>query len=266
MAIPKTVLIRVLLIITLLSAAAMLFVPPIVQDSRYHQFADQRTILGIPNFYNVITNLAFLWVGFMAVYKLYKAQLKIMAAVQQSYTIFFIAIACIAFGSAYYHWQPNNSSLVWDRVPITIAFMSLFSFTLAETVSCRLGRMVLFPLLFTGILSVACWYWGEIHGSGDLRLYALVQFLPLLLLLLLLLLGQPVFNSQAGYWYLLTAYVLAKLAEHFDVTIFQLTSGMVGGHALKHLLSAAGLYVLLVFFEKRSSKNVFISSIQHQQK
>ena len=114
----------------------------------------------------------------MAVYKLYKAQLKIMAAAQQSYTIFFIAIACIAFGSAYYHWQPNNSSLVWDRVPITIAFMSLFSFALAETVSCRLGRMVLFPLLFTGILSVACWYWGEIHGSGDLRLYALVQFLP----------------------------------------------------------------------------------------
>jgi hypothetical protein len=46
-----------------ISLAALLLLPPILQDKSYHQFADQRTMLGIPNFWNVISNLPFLAVG-----------------------------------------------------------------------------------------------------------------------------------------------------------------------------------------------------------
>ena len=36
------------------SLGEMLLLPPMTQDESYHQFADQRTILGIPNFWNVV--------------------------------------------------------------------------------------------------------------------------------------------------------------------------------------------------------------------
>ena len=45
------------------SLGGLLLVPPILQDQSYHQFADQRTILGVPNFWNVVSNLPFLAVG-----------------------------------------------------------------------------------------------------------------------------------------------------------------------------------------------------------
>jgi hypothetical protein len=251
MSIPKPVLSFTLVLISLLATVMLLFFPPIKQDISYHQFADQRTILTIPNFWNVITNVAFLWVGVVALYKLYKKRLQIINKLQLSYYIFFTAIALISLGSAYYHWQPNNLSLVWDRLPITLAFMSLLSFVIAENLSIPAGRNFLFPLLLLGLLSVLYWYFGELHGGGDLRLYALVQFLPLLLLLLLLVFGKTNFNNQSAYWWLFTAYVLAKLAEHFDIQIYQFTSGVIGGHAIKHIVSAAGLYIMMLCFEIR---------------
>jgi hypothetical protein len=251
MTIPRPVLQIILITITLLASIAISFSPPIVQDPAYHQFADQRTLFAIPNFWNVVSNGAFLCVGAMGLYRLYKNRLNIMYEVRHGYFIFFIAVAFIAFGSAYYHWQPNNLTLVWDRLPMTFTFMALTSFALAEKLSVAWARIVLLPLLLIGFISVGYWYWGELHGHGDLRLYALVQFLPMVLLLVLLMFGQSAFKNKAGYWWLFAAYALAKVAEHFDAAIFSYTSGTLAGHVLKHLLAAAGLYVLVIFFEKR---------------
>ncbi len=256
MALPKRSLQFILIAITLLAGIAIYFSPPIVQDPAYHQFADQRTLFAIPNFWNVISNSAFLWVGVIGLYRLYKNRLNIVYEVRHAYFIFFTAIAFISFGSVYYHWHPNNLTLVWDRLPMTFVFMSLMSFVMAETLSVSWGRNSLFPFLVIGFLSVCYWYWGELHSAGDLRLYALVQFLPMVLLLVLLLFGQPTFKNQLGYWCLFGAYVLAKLTEHFDVAIFNYTSGILAGHVLKHLFAVVGLYVLVIFFEKRSTKNI----------
>jgi hypothetical protein len=136
---------------------------------------------------------------------------------------------------------------------MTIAFMSLLSFALAEFVSVNAGRRGLVPFLLTGIFSIAYWLYGELHHNGDLRLYALVQFLPILLLLLLLVFGRSTYNTQWGYWALFTAYIIAKLAEHFDVGIYQLTGELMAGHLLKHLLSALGLWLFLLYLQKRKA-------------
>lgn len=40
------------------SLAGLLLLPPIPQDQSYHHFADQRTLLGVPNFWNVILQSA----------------------------------------------------------------------------------------------------------------------------------------------------------------------------------------------------------------
>ncbi|RPJ59548.1 MAG: hypothetical protein EHM24_27820 [Acidobacteria bacterium] len=47
-----------LLGIAILAAAALYYgMPAIPQDPSYHHFADQRTILGVPHFWNVASNL-----------------------------------------------------------------------------------------------------------------------------------------------------------------------------------------------------------------
>ena len=40
--------------------ALFILVPPIPQPQDYHRFADQKTLLGIPNFWNVVSNLPFI--------------------------------------------------------------------------------------------------------------------------------------------------------------------------------------------------------------
>ena len=178
----------ILITITALATIAVFFLAPIPQDIRFHQFADKRTLFSVPNFWNVFSNIGFLFVGIFGLYQLCIVnRLNIVRAVKYSYVVFFIGILIVSFGSAYYHWHPNNNTLIWDRLPMTLAFMSLMSIGFAEFLSVTWGRVSLIPLLFIGLLSVCYWYWSEMHGSGDLRLYALVQYLPMILLLVLLL-------------------------------------------------------------------------------
>jgi len=65
MTLPLTKLGRIWLVvlIALAGALAALLLPPLKQPQAYHQFADQRTWFGIPNFLNVISNVGFLLVG-----------------------------------------------------------------------------------------------------------------------------------------------------------------------------------------------------------
>ena len=82
---------------------------------------------------------------------------------------FSLAYLLTGFGSAYYHLEPNNPTLVWDRLPMTIGFMSLFALIFAERIDDGLGRK-LFPWLVAGFASVLYW-----HLADDLRPYLLMQ-------------------------------------------------------------------------------------------
>ena len=227
-----------------------LFVAPIPQDANYHNFADGRTILQVNNFWNVLSNLPFFMVGVWGLFKLYTHRLTLLEPMKLGYTLLFVGVTLVAFGSGYYHLEPNNETLVWDRLPMTIAFMALFSVILSEFVAVNVGKKLLFPLLVLGFASVLYWYVTELSGHGDLRYYALVQFLPILMIPLLLLLFSSSHSHIRGYWLLLICYLLAKVFEHFDAEIYDLLV-VISGHSLKHMISALGLYFLLSSFEKR---------------
>jgi Ceramidase len=242
----------ILIVLTLIACAAVTLIAPIPQDTSYHEFADQRGWGVIPNFWNVVSNLGFLWVGASGLYQLHALQrLNVISSIKLSYSVFFVGVTLVAFGSGYYHWSPSNETLIWDRLPMTLAFMALMSFALGEFLSPLWAKRGLFVLLLSGIVSVLYWYWGEARGAGDLRPYILVQFLPMILLLVLFVLGKPVFDNNSGYWWLLIAYVAAKITEHFDAQIFVLTEHIMAGHAMKHVLAALGLYALLRCFAQR---------------
>ena len=99
-----------------------LLAPRIPQDPSYHLFADTRTIGGIPNFWNVISNLPFALVG---IYGLARVRRLASRALRPGYIVFCVAVIGVCFGSAYYHYAPSTPALVWDRLPMAIAFMAV---------------------------------------------------------------------------------------------------------------------------------------------
>ncbi len=104
------------------------------------------------------------------------------------YLVLFSGILLTGFGSAWYHLSPDNDSLVFDRLPMTIVFMALLSATIGEQIDPGMGVRLLFPLLVIGVASILWWHYTERAGAGDLRLYVLVQYYPILLIPLILLL------------------------------------------------------------------------------
>ncbi len=221
------ILLAALLLISLLG---IVWLQPINQQESYHQFCDSQTIWSIPNFWNVISNIPFLMVGIWGLLNTRKLKGK-----RRQYQLFFMGVTLVALGSGYYHLNPNSQTLVWDRLPMTIAFMSLFSIVISEFINAKMGRQLLYPLLLTGLLSVAYWM-----AFDDLKVYAVVQFYPLLAMLVILLLFTSKRDSIKGYWMLVIAYVLAKLFEHYDFQIQQLIY-FWSGHTLKHLVIAVGI-------------------------
>lgn len=237
----------------LIGALGLALHAPIPQDPAYHQFVDQRAWLGIPNLGNVLSNLPFLIVGLLALWRLSgRGGAPIVFAdprERAAYLLFFTGVALTCFGSGWYHLAPANGSLVWDRLPMGVAFMGLFAAVLAEHVSLRWSLRLLWPLAALGLFSVLWWAWTESLGRGDLRLYAWVQFYPMIAVVLVLSLLDSRYTRQRDWWGVVAWYVGAKLTEHFDAPIYDLLG--VSGHSIKHLLAAGAAYWVLRMIERR---------------
>lgn len=238
-------------IILLCITIGILLQDPIAQSLEYHDFADNRTFISIPNFYNVLSNIPFIIVGFMGLYSLYISnQITKLDELKVGYSCLFLGLLLIGIGSGYYHLWPSNQTLVWDRLPMTLAFMALIAIIIAEYLSVNLGKRLLYPLLMVGGSSVLYWHYTESIGAGDLRLYILVQFLPLIAIPLILLFMKPTFTYGNSYWWLLGTYMIAKVFEHFDKFIFEVLTAL-SGHTLKHLIAALGMLLLLNGYNNR---------------
>jgi hypothetical protein len=236
----------------LLTLVTILTQGPIAQDVSYHLFADTRKILSIPNFWNVASNIPFVIVGLLGLYKSrYPGKLNVIDDNSIAYILLFFGTLLVGIGSGYYHLAPDNQTLVWDRMPITIAFMALLSIIISEFISVRSGRNLLLPLILAGILSVAYWHFSEIRGEGDLRFYVVVQFYPILAIPIMLICFRSSCTHVYAYWWLLLAYIVAKLFEYFDGEVYN-ALGFISGHSLKHLTAALGIYVLMAFYQKRN--------------
>ena len=245
----------VLIALTAVMAVADLLLPRIPQPAWYHAFADQRTLWGVPNFGNVISNVPFAVVGMWGLVFLLRLRREEMqrhfvdARERYPYYIVFAGLVLTAWGSAYYHLHPDNARLVWDRIPMTIVFMPLVAALTAERISVRMGLWLLPVLLLLGVGSVCQWYWSELQGAGDLRMYATVQTYTVLFLLVMLLF-PPKYTHSSDLGKVAGLYVLAKLLETFDRQVFAM-GHVVSGHTLKHLAAALAGYFILRMLERR---------------
>lgn len=232
----------VVLAIAAVSFAAMFSQAPFAQDQNYHRFADSRPFLGIPNFGDVASNIAFLIAGLAG---LKVCLSKPMGSLRSAWIVSFAGIALVGVASSYYHWNPNDYTLVWDRMSLTVGFMGLFVAFLGEYVSERF-RWFLWPAVLLGVFSVLYWHWAQ-----DLRLYYWIQLIPLLLLPLVLALYKPKYSHG---WLLLAGvgwYALAKLAELGDKVVFATAQGVISGHTIKHLLAGVGCWSIMLAVKRR---------------
>jgi len=226
---------RLLLIVSAMIALPFFLMPAIPQDLNYHNFASEEQLWGIPNFWNVMSNLPFLFVSI--------SMLKKLRPLNSFYSkmgaVFALGVLFTSFGSAYYHYQPHNGSLFWDRLPMTIAFSGMFLLLLGTRVSLNSAKWLLIPVLSGGILSVVYWRWTETLGAGDLRPYAYAQFGTLLLIFAILMIYKVSRVQQTSKIVLaFILYAFAKLFETFDHQIYSLM-GFCGGHPIKHFAAAA---------------------------
>lgn len=152
---------------------------------------------------------------------------------------------------------------VWDRLPMTLGFMAIYSVVLHERLQLhrlseysldiiayssdwlsRLGvldhaaavnllsvhiepRLPAFVAALPAALAVigvlSVFYW---HLTDDLRPYFIVQFYPLVTIPLLMHFFDPVFSHAHHLVAALGWYGLAKVAEVADRPIYRLTCGM----------------------------------------
>jgi len=246
-----------LLLAALGSLAAVMSLPPVFQDPAYHSFADQRAFFGVPRFLDIVTNLPFLIIGIAGLRLCLQDQAR---GARRYWVVLFAGVALVGIGSAFYHAVPNDMSLVWDRLPMTVGFMGVLVAVIAERISERIATLALLPAICAGMLSVLWWV-----VFGDLRPYIWVQVLPFIVIPMTLLLYSGS-KSGAGLIILsLSWYVLAKAAEHFDLYIFTATGQAVSGHSLKHLAAAAGCAVLLFVIRTSSTRIMSQSSERCQE-
>lgn len=243
--------------ITTLSLAGVFAVPPIAQPLSFHQFADTRELWGIPNAANVLSNLPFLLIGCYGLRIV--ASAKVTRAVRMIYGMLFVGVLLTGLGSAYYHWRPNNDTLVWDRIPMTIVFMSFLSATITELVKPAFGYRLLLPLVAVGIGSVCWWHYTETLGRGDLRLYMWVQFYPMIAIpLLLWLYYEPKVKLilPCLVW-IVGWYIIAKLFERFDFQVYHFIG--FSGHSIKHLAAAISTWYFVRLFKVKYINGVVLS-------
>jgi hypothetical protein len=235
-----------LLGLALLAGLVLIGYGPIAQLPNYHRFADGRAWGQIPHALNVLSNLPFALAGVWGLIKIKRSFLGVPSA--GAWLVFAVALIGTAVGSSFYHLQPNDTRLVFDRLPIAWGCAAVLCAFLAERVHPLWSHVgVLLVILVSASVSVIVWWYTNATGAGDLRAYLFVQFLPLLLIPAGLILGLRRHAAGVSWqlWFAaLVCYVLAKGCELWDAPIMH-DLQIVSGHTLKHLLAALAAGLLL---------------------
>lgn len=229
--------------------ALVMFVPPIAQPSHYHEFADCRTLFETPNYWNVMSNAGFLLVGGIGMMFLWcqsdesRRQTFVDDAEWYPYFAYFAGVFLTGVGSAYYHWMPNSNRLIWDRLPMSVMFISLMVAVVSEYVYPKIATYLLAPAVLLGVGSVMNWATRDMTGTGDLRFYLFVQFFPMLFIPAVIHFCRPRYSHHLLMMGSLAWYAKAKLAEMLDAPLYDLTG--ISGHTIKHLLCGLSTFWVL---------------------
>jgi len=215
------------------------FGPPFAQPAGYHAFADRHTRWGVPHGFDVLSNLPFAVLGITGAWLLVQVRGAMDRAQQSLAALACAGLVLTTFGSAWYHWRPDDAGLLVDRAAMAVAFAGLLGLA-----ACRVSERA--GLALGAFLMVAApaalWAW---FTSGNLLPWAVLQGAGMVLLVVVALLptGPQVLPVRWGV--VIALYAFAKLLELGDHAVWQLTDEAVSGHTLKHLVAAAAAWPLV---------------------
>ena len=226
------------------------------QWPQYFEFADRRPFMRIPNFGDIFSNAPFLLTGAWGFFFVWRCQVRPDGHLTRVWEkwgalVMFAFVFLTGVGSAYFHWNPNNATLFWDRLPMAVVFMVFFALVIGERLSMQLGGRLLPFLLAIGVGSAVYWHWSELQGRGDLRPYGIMQFYPMVAIPFLLLAYPRRYSHSWIYAAILSCYIVAKVLENQDAEVLSLLGGAVSGHSLKHLAAGAATWFMVDLFRKR---------------
>lgn len=225
---------------------------PIAQPAHYHAFSDVRSAFGMPNAADVLSNLGFAVAGIWGLLRL--GPVQSVGPGLPGYRLFMVALVLTAAGSAYYHLQPDDARLVWDRIPIAMACAGLLAAVHAETSRTGKATRNTAILALAAVSSVVWW-----SSTGDLRPYLLLQVLPLVLIPLWQWLNDAPRADRLSFGLAILLYILAKFAELSDHEILAM-SDLISGHTLKHLLATAAAATIVARLVVRGRHSPKLSS------
>lgn len=228
---------------------------PILQPESYHDFADQRPFLGIPNFADVVSNLAILIPALLGcilalrsdAHTHFSSEFERVLA-----SLFFITLTATAFGSTWYHLAPDHHRLLFDRLPIGLAFTTMIAWLIAERTWLRAsGFLAMTPWILTGPACVLWWYYiAPAPGLGDLRPY-LALYVVIFLVSPLLLLLPSSYSHAKSWWLVYLFFALGMAGDALDDAVFNALNGLISGHTLKHVMMGIALGVLVRMLARR---------------
>lgn len=209
--------------------------PALAQPAHLHDYADQRTLWGLPFAMDVLSNLPFALAGAAGIWFLVRSPAGALSGVERSMAaLFFAGLVLTACASGWYHLRPDDVGLAVDRYGMSIAFAGLLGLAAAGRVSGRAGAAVGVAVLLLAPASVQAW-----SATGNVLPWAVVQFGGMGLILWLAVLRAAPGALEIRWGLVILAYAAAKLLEANDHGVYELTGQLVAGHTLKHLAAAA---------------------------
>lgn len=207
----------------------------IKQLAHYHDFAAHQVWLGLPHGQDVWSNLGLVIVGILLFAHLYRTP---AFTGRLSACVLAAGIALTGIGSAYYHLTPNDATLIWDRLPISLICAALLACIYRYT-----HQKPEYGLLLIGVVVAifGVWYWVQ---TGDLRWYLGLQIVTILLLPLWLWQARAPKPVYLALVWAIGFYIIAKITEIADMLIWQATHEFISGHTLKHLFATLSMYAV----------------------
>lgn len=229
----------------------MLATPKIPHSPNHHLYADMRNFLGVPNTWNVITNFPFLIVGVLGF--VLSLQGKFFAICLRGevcgWVLFYAGITAVAFGSAYYHLKPDDNRLMWDSLPMMIAYSSVFSSIIVERVGMRIGLTCLLGLLLFALFSTV-----YERTCDDLRLCMMFQLIPCVAIPGIAFRYPPKYTHSRYWLWAAGIHLLSKFEAVADRKIYHANHYIISGHSLEHLCLVMVAILLTVMLILRNIK------------
>ena len=240
---------RLYLVSLLVFIAVAITYGPIPQPQDYHDFADDREFIGIPNALDVMSNLVIIYPGIVGLAFVHERRKNPQVPDDETsiHITLFAGMILTFAGSVWFHLDPNDSTMLWDRLGMSIIIGSCISLIINDLWDRGLAGKIHIPIIVASIISVVWW-----PVFDDLRVYFIVKHHPFILFPILVVFGTKLYDKISGYYWGLSMFVLATIFEFEDEAIFQIT-GFISGHTLKHIAAGIGLWFLMVMIRDRTS-------------